>query len=61
MRCTLSGKYTPSFEDVIFKKDENWSFLGPVVKTMLPMQGVQVPSLVRNLRFHIPRSAVNKF
>ena len=34
---------------------------GPVVKTVLPMQGTQVPSLVRELRSHmLPDTAKKK-
>ena len=32
-----------------------WDFPGvPAVKTLLPMQAAQVPSLVREPRFHVP-------
>ena len=33
---------------------------GPVVKTAFPMQGVQVWSLVRKLRSHMPHSMAKK-
>ena len=36
------------------QKYQYWDFPGsPVLKSMLPMQGVQFPSLVRELRCHI--------
>jgi len=33
---------------------------GPVVKTLLPLQGARVQSLVRELRSHMPSSVAKK-
>ena len=33
---------------------------GPVVKTLLPLQGARVQSLVRDLRSHMPSSVAKK-
>ena len=50
-------KWSPISEGLL----RGWDCLdGQVVKTALPMQGVQVRSLVGELRSHMPRSVAKK-
>ena len=46
---------------LVAEKSSSWDFpAGPVVETVLPMQGTEVQSLVRELTSHMPQYAAKK-